>query len=154
MGCTVDMKNRSLDKLSLASEEFWTNQLLPTLPCRGQISESMDELFNYPNSTFFLRVNFINNEILKAHRQLEANQAPQMGHFVPVNCLTVQGVVSPHPVHRSPTIAVSVFYQAMRRSTQQLSNQLVRPAHADTSKLLLYVDVNSQRSTLFFLTIM
>ena len=28
------------------------------------------------------RVNFINdNEILTAHRQLEANQAPQIGHF-------------------------------------------------------------------------
>ena len=31
---------------------------------------------------FFFRVIFINdNEILKAHRQLEANQAPQMGLF-------------------------------------------------------------------------
>ena len=44
----------------------------------------------------FLRVNFINdNEILKEHRYLEANQAPQMGLFL--HQLTVQGVMSPHP---------------------------------------------------------
>ena len=37
----------------------------------------------------------------------------------------------PRPVHRSPTIAVSVSFQAMRGSTQLLSNWLVRPAHTD-----------------------
>ena len=64
----------------------------------------------------FYRVNFINNEILKAHWQLEANQAPEMGLFL--HQLTVQGVVS--PLIRLP-VAYNCCVQEMRGSTQRLS---------------------------------
>ena len=56
-------------------------------------------------------MNFINdNEILNAHRYLEANQAPQMGLFL--HQLTVLDVVSPHlrpPVAYNYYCCVSVL---------------------------------------------
>ena len=55
---------------------------------------------------------------------------PSWDFFAPVDC-SWRGV-PPTPVHQSPTIAVSVFYQAMRLLTQQLSNWFMRPAQADT----------------------
>ena len=38
----------------------------------------------------------------------------------------------PTPVRQSPTIIVTVLYQAIRGSTQQLIYRLMRPAYADT----------------------
>ena len=47
--------------------------------------------------------------------------------------LTVQGEVSPHPPSTGRLqLLCQCFFQAMRGSTKQLSNWLVRPAHADT----------------------